>query len=93
MSKKNKLSTRKKLHTADLEREKARQTAKTLKANAKIEKKKNTMTDVNMTKKKKTKGLKLRKNVVVKGIRIRSAADKEKIRELIAEEEDNKMAD
>mmetsp|Transcript_8314 Transcript_8314/g.21447 ORF Transcript_8314/g.21447 Transcript_8314/m.21447 type:complete len:94 (-) Transcript_8314:944-1225(-) len=90
MSKKNKLSTRRKQHAFNIEREKAMKKERDEKLEKKKEKMKNKMKGV-IVKKKNKRGIKLKKNAVVKGIKIKNAETKRKAKQRLMAEAALKM--
>merc|ERR1711977_89741 len=91
MSKKNKLSMRKNQHAFNVEREKQlakERKEKSEKGKEKLKRKK--LTGV-VVKRKNKRGIKLRKNSVVKGVKIKNAASKQKARRLLMAEAALKM--
>mmetsp|Transcript_5481 Transcript_5481/g.14258 ORF Transcript_5481/g.14258 Transcript_5481/m.14258 type:complete len:94 (+) Transcript_5481:255-536(+) len=90
MSKKNKLSTRRRQHKADLEKEKADAIKKRQKADKKLQKNMST----ELAKKavfKKKKGIKLRKNMTIRGIKVVDSESRQAALAALQEEAENKM--
>merc|ERR1711985_52341 len=86
MSKKNKLSTRKNQHAFNVEREKQLAKERKEKSEKRKEKlKRKKLTGV-VVKRKNKRGIKLRKISVVKGVKIKNAASKQKARRLLMAE-------
>ena len=88
MSKKNKLSTRRSQHAFNAEREKKlaeERKEKQEKRKLKLERKKDRLKGV-VVKKKNKRGIKLKKNSVVRGVKIKNAASKAKARRLLMAE-------
>ena len=93
MSKKNKLSTRRSQHAFNAEREKKlaeERKEKQEKRRLKMERKKDRLKGV-VVKKKNKRGIKLKKNSVVRGVKIKNAASKAKARRLLMAEAALKM--
>lgn len=88
MSKKNNLKTRKNAHDYALQREKDLEQKRVAKQERKKQARESKMSVDGGTKKtkKKTKGIRLKKNVVFRGIKIKDAASKQKVKEMIKEQ-------
>ena len=91
MSKKNKLKTRKNQHAFNVEREKKLEKERKEKSEKRKEKKERSKLRGVVVKRKNKRGIKLKKNSVVKGIKIKNAASKEKARRLLMAEAALKM--
>ncbi|DBB04880.1 TPA: hypothetical protein ACH3X3_010166 [Trebouxia sp. C0006] len=92
MSKKNKLSTRKNSHSHILEREKADQLKRTAKAN-KTNKKVTKAKKEGKTVRNKFKGIRIKKGVRIKGIKVTDADSKKKAIKLLKAEQAMKQMD
>mmetsp|Transcript_10016 Transcript_10016/g.23885 ORF Transcript_10016/g.23885 Transcript_10016/m.23885 type:complete len:93 (+) Transcript_10016:130-408(+) len=89
MSKKNKLSTRRNAHQADLAKEKNAAIRKKQKEERKVQNK--LPAGGSLKNKTKKKGIRLRKNVKIRGIKVKDAESKQAVRELLKEEKQNRM--
>mmetsp|Transcript_46186 Transcript_46186/g.88136 ORF Transcript_46186/g.88136 Transcript_46186/m.88136 type:complete len:96 (-) Transcript_46186:175-462(-) len=92
MSKQNDMQRRKAKHLAEVAKEKAEREKREKKLEKKIIKRRVAEMSASGAKKtKKAKGVRIKRNVVVKGIRIRTAEDKQKVKELLKEQADSQM--
>ncbi|KAK3246616.1 hypothetical protein CYMTET_43854 [Cymbomonas tetramitiformis] len=90
MSKKNNLSTRVRYHNFDKEREAAAEKKKVAKAKKTIEKKR-TKSMAGTSKPKLKNGIKIKRKVAIRGIKIRTAEDKERVKDILKQEKQGKM--
>ena len=92
MSKKNKLSTRRNQHQFNIDREKKLEKERQEKKEKRKEKKERSLKLKGAVVKRKNKrGIRLKKNAVVKGVKIKNAASKAKARRLILAAMKDKM--
>lgn len=91
MSKKNKLSTRRSQHAFNAEREKKLAEERKEKAEKRKEKQERKKRTGVVVRRKNKRGIKLKKNSVVRGVKIKNAASKAKARKLLMAEAALKM--